>query len=126
MLVRRAAMAIAMLAATPNLTLAGPRNTAVQPLPEVSEATIAPMATAFAEMPLGCRIAVQEKLQQHGWYRGVVDGRWSIELGQGLIAWVHETGNLAYGWPTVPGSKGILWSVAGDLERCPIELLEHI
>lgn len=116
-------VAIGVFAALSNPTWAEPKDATVQPLPKVSEATIRAMTTAFAQMPLECRTAVQQSLKQYGMYEGASNGRWSAGLGQGLIAYVQSTGNLAYGWRTVAGSKGILWSIVGDDMLCPIELL---
>lgn len=121
---RFAVVALGMLAACSGPAADRTQDAAVLPLPEVSDATIVPMATAFAEVPVECRMAVQQRLKRLEMYKGAANGQWSADLGQGLIAYVHATGNMAYGWPSVPGSKGILWSVAGGNPSCPNEALQ--
>ncbi|MGB3278395.1 MAG: hypothetical protein WBA92_04295, partial [Pseudorhodobacter sp.] len=95
------------------------RQEPLEPLPEVSQTTIAPMKAAFLQMPVECRKAVQEGLTKYGMYGGVADGLWNTSVGHGLVAYVSATGNTAHGWPSVQGSKGILWNVSQGDARCP-------
>lgn len=90
------------------------------PLPEVSLATISPMKTAFLGKPLECRKTVQRDLSSDGGYNGPIDGRWSTGLGQAIIDFVLALGPVAHGWPTVPGSEGILWIITSGDASCSI------
>lgn len=116
---RRNAMVLGLLLTLPTPGMAK-SNTDAPPLPAVTELTIGPMSTAFAEMPSECRKAIQRNLQRLGMYDGAANAQWSSRLGRGLIAYVHATGNLAYGWTTVAGNKGILWHSSGGVARCPM------
>lgn len=85
----------------------------------VNETTLGPMKQAFADMPVACRKSVQQGLRVFEGYRGAANGLWSAEIGRALVSYVLATGNLAIGWQSVPGSKGILWHASADQLTCP-------
>jgi hypothetical protein len=89
------------------------------PLPEVSQISASAMRVAFLDVPVECRRAVQRVLAQYGMYLGAADGAWSAGISRGIVAYVRSTGNLAHGWQSVPGSKGILWNISQSDLSCP-------
>lgn len=85
----------------------------------VDETTLGNMKRAFAEMPVACRKSAQQGLRASVGYRGAANGLWSAELGHALVSYVVATGNLAIGWQSLAGSKGILWHASADQLACP-------
>jgi len=116
---RTAMLALGVVAATPSGAYAQEPDAAGVSLPVVSATTVGPMKQAFADMPVACRKSVQQGLRVSGGYRGSANGRWSTDLGNALVSYVLAAGNLAIGWPSVPGSKGILWHASADNSACP-------
>jgi hypothetical protein len=113
------AVLIGLLVVSASVSEAVGQEVDTPPLPEVSWKTVTPMMLAFREVPNACRKAIQRSLRAHKMYRGSVNGRWNDMVGQALIDYVRATGHMAYGWSSIPGSKGILWHLADPVTDCP-------
>lgn len=120
-------LAPAIFAVTMALTLAPTSALAekdsiadLPPLPRVSAASAKSMATAFSSVPVTCRMEVQRQLTSYGFYDGPVNGMWSEEVAHAVARWVGGLQTVAYGWPTVAGSMGILWSIGASEMACPM------
>lgn len=109
-----------LLAACSPATEAGVRKAreTVAPPAVPSVATSAAMREAFVSYPKRCRIEVQKRLASYGRFKGDAVGAWTEETAAALAAYVADLGNLAYGWPTVSGSKTILWGIVTDNSKC--------
>lgn len=114
-----AMLSLGAFVATPYATQANEPGATGSPGTRVDETTLGPMKQAFAEMPVACRKSAQQGLRVSVGYRGPANGLWSAELGHALVSYVVATGNLAIGWQSVPGSKGILWHASADQLACP-------
>ena len=90
------------------------------PIPRPSLHSAKPMAIAFSSVPTACRKEVQRQLSSYGFYHGPIDGNWNEAVASGLVQWVGGLKTLAYGWPSVAGSKGILWSIGASEMSCPM------
>lgn len=83
-----------------------------------SVATSAAMREAFLSYPRRCRVEVQKRLAGYGRFKSHAGGGWTVETAAALAGYVEDLGNLAYGWPSVSGSKTILWGIVTDNSIC--------
>ena len=77
---------------------------------------------AYMALPISCRKELQSRLLQQGFVRLNADGRWSDEIAAGLLEFVRATGpgsTLVYNLQSVPGAKGLIWSIASSEAKLP-------
>lgn len=107
----------------PNLLAAETIIREIDSPPDVSTLIGTPVIQkAYMALPISCRKELQFRLRQRGFVRLNADGRWSDEIAAGLLEFVRATGpgsTLVYNLQSVPGAKGLIWSIASSEANCP-------